>query len=557
MASENDILEESLSEFSSLQTYRSVFASHWEEVAELVLPTSRNTFYYGNYNFPGQKKTDRQVDASAAVALMRFAAILDSLLTPRNQMWHVLSVDNDDLKKVRRVKLWFEQATRILFKERYKPTSNFSSQNLNTYTSLGAFGNGSLFIDPLQNIEGARGLRYKSVPLGEVFFRENFQGQIDGFCRWFRLNKNQAVQQFGRDNLPENILNAKESNTLFDFLHRVCPRNDYDPERYDAKGKPWASYYIALSGQKSYAGPETRLLSEGGFRTFPMPTTRYEQTPGEIYGRSPAMMALPAIKTLNAQKADFLKQGHRAVDPILLTADDGLVDFSFRPGALNKGGFSTDGKPLVGTLPVGNIQTSLEMMQEEGKIIADVFLVSLFQILTEKPEMTATQVVELANEKGILLAPTVGRQQSEYLGPMIERELDVLLDLKMLPPMPPELVEAQGEYNVVYTSPLAKAMRAQNVAGFGRTMEMLTEIVQTTQDPSPLDNFDFDTISREVAEIQDVPESWMADPQLVQAKRQQRAQAMQDQQDIQAAPAAAAMMKAQGMANKGSNQGAQ
>ena len=40
------------------------------------------------------------------------------------------------------------------------------------------------------------------------------------------------------------------------------------------------------------------------------------------------------------------------------------------------------------------------------------------------PQMTATEVIERTNEKGILLAPTIGRQQSEYLGPMIERELD-------------------------------------------------------------------------------------------------------------------------------------
>ena len=133
----------------------------------------------------------------------------------------------------------------------------------------------------------------------------------------------------------------------------------------------------------------------------------------------------------------------------------------------------------------------------------------------------------------------------------VEREMDVLLDIGRLPPMPRELLEAQGEYNVVYTSPLAKAMKYQEVAGFGRTMEMITGIVQVTQDPSPLDNFDFDVISREVSDIQAVPESWMADPKVVQAKREQRQKAMQQQQEIQAAPAAAALAKVQLDARKG------
>jgi hypothetical protein len=77
-------------EFAQLTTWRNTFAQQWEEVAELVLPTSRNTFFYGNFNWPGQKKTDRQVDATAMMALQRFGAILDSLLTPRNMLWHML-----------------------------------------------------------------------------------------------------------------------------------------------------------------------------------------------------------------------------------------------------------------------------------------------------------------------------------------------------------------------------------------------------------------------------------------------------------------------------------
>ena len=549
MAYEDDIVAESMRELSSLQTMRSTFESHWDEVARLVLPTYRNTFSPGSYNFPGEKKTQEQIDATAAMALSRFSAILDSLLTPRNSFWHTLSADNEELAKVREVRLWFEMATRVLFKERYKPTSNFSSQNLNTYVSLGAFGNGSLWVDHLQSPEGGRGLRYRSIPLGEIYLRENFQGQVDGFCRRFRLNRTQAIQQFGEDVLPDIIKVATDINAQFMFLHRVCPRTDYDPGRRDNKAMPFASYYCAVDGQK--------FLSEGGYRTFPAPTTRYDQTPGETYGRSPAMMVLPAIKTLNAEKRDFLTQGHRAGTPVLLTTDDGMVDFSMRPGALNKGGMSADGKPLVGTLPVGNIQVTKEMMDEERLLINDAFLVTLFQILTEAPQMTATEVIERTNEKGILLAPTVGRQQSEYLGPMIERELDLLADAGLLPPMPPILKEAQGEYTVVYTSPLAKAMRAQEVAGFGRTMEMLGGIVNITQDPSVLDQFDFDVISREVADIQSVPESWMADPKLVEKKRTKRQEAMDAQQQIQAAPAAAAMMKAQAVQQKaGGQQGA-
>src|ERR1700692_2198488 len=107
-------------------------------------------------------------------------------------------------------------------------------------------------------------------------------------------------------------------------------------------------------------------------------------------------------------------------------------------------------------------------MDMERALVNDAFLVTLFQILTESPQMTATEVIERTQEKGILLAPTVGRQQSERLGPQIHRELDVLASQGLLLPMPPALREAKGAYSIVYTSPLSRAMREQEAAGFWR-----------------------------------------------------------------------------------------
>jgi hypothetical protein len=545
---EEQIVGETLLEFNALRLWRDTTASHWEEVAELVLPTSRNTFLYGNFNWPGQKKTDRQIDCSGMMALQRFCAICDSLLTPANSYWHGLAAKDDYVMKDRATRLWFEDATRRLFKCRTDPMANFRGQTFNNYENLGAFGNHSMFIDELDRRSGI-GLRYRSIPLGELFIRENHQGLVDGVVRWFRMTPEQAFQKWP-DTFPQNLLAALQVKSQYpsDFLHRVVPRQDYDPDRIDHKGKPWASYYVSLTGRC--------LLDEGGFRTFPYAVGRYVQTPGEVYGRSPAMMVLPALKTLNAEKATFLKQGHRIGDPVLLLADDGLLNMNLRPGSLNAGAVSADGQPLVHVLPTGKIDITKEMMDEERQLINDAFLVSLFQILEETPQMTATEVIERVNEKGILLAPTIGRQQSEYFGPHIHRELDIMAYLRLLPPMPPRLREAQGEYSVVYTSPLARAMQAQEVAGWARSIEMAVSTVNATQDPSLLDVYDFDKANRAISRIMAVPESWMASDDDIARKRKARADAQAKQQQIQAAPAAAAMMKARAVqAKAGMGQG--
>lgn len=536
---DEEIFREAMQDFAQMQLWRNTFAAQWEEIAAIVLPNYVNTFYYGNFNWPGMKKTMQQVDASAMLALHRFGAIMDSLLTPRDQIWHGLESIDPALMEDRDTRMWYQEATRRLFAHRYSAMSNFSSQNQQNYQMMGAFGTGAMFIDQLCDETGnlVKGLRYRSIPLGELFLRENHQGMVDGFIRWFRLTAQQCLQMFGY--VPAVLLPAfdTQSQTKFNFLHRVIPNKDRVPGYIGPKGMRFVSQYLCVEGMC--------VMKKGGYRSFPMSVGRYDQAPQEVYGRGPIMMVLPAVKTLNAQKTTFIKQGHRASDPVLLTADDGLMDVSLRPGAMNKGGVNPDGRPLVHILPTGSIQTNEKMMDRELGIINDACMVSLFQILTDSPQMTATEVIERVNEKGILIAPTVGRQQSEYLGPMIHRELDLMASMGLLPPMPPALARAKGEYNVRYTSPLARSQQASKAAGFARSLELTTQVVNATQDPSLFDIFALDRALPDIARIQDTPETWLSTKQELSDKRQARAQSAERQQQAQEAPAKAAMMKAE------------
>lgn len=533
---EQELVQSILRDYEQSSQNRANFESQWQEIAERVIPSESRSFNRnGAESTKGDKRTQFIFDSTASIALGRFSAILDSLLTPRNQIWHKLKASDDALNKSYRVRRWFEDVNRILFKERYSPSANFAAQNQKHYKSLGAYGTGATFIDELY---GEKGLRYKNVHLSELFILENHQGLINHVLRYFPLTARQAYEKWG-DKIPDKIKSTLSTspNREFNFIHCVKPREDMDPERMDYKGMKFASYYISVEGEE--------VLQEGGYGVFPYAASRYEQYDTEVYGRSPAMEVLPSIKTLNEQKKTMLKQGHRAADPVLLGPDDGVLDgMNIKPGSYNAGGVTADGRPLVHTLPTGNFQIAKELMDDERGLINDVFLVSLFQILIETPQMTATEVMERTREKGILIAPTVGRQESEKLGPTIERELDLLARQGKLPEMPPELIEAKGEYTVVYDSPLSRTQKAEEASGFMRTMESALSIVNVTQDPAPLDHFNWDVIIPEVSDIHGVPPSWMRSKEEIDSIRQGRAEAQQAQQAIQAAPGAAALVKA-------------
>jgi hypothetical protein len=544
---EQEMVTEILREWGQFQTAKNMLSSHCEEVAQLILPTSRNTFFSMSYDTPGGKKTQQQVDSTGALALHRFCAIADSLVTPRNMFWHGLQGD-EYVMKDRESRLWFEKTTKLLFRQRYDAYANFAAQNYNNWQSLGAFGNSTMYIDKFDErwFGGGMGLRYKSVPFGETYYGENHQGKVDRMIRWFRLTAYQAVQKWGREALPENLVTALNQNyqTTFNFLHCVKPRGeDFDPEALDERAFAFSSHYVSIEGR-------CLMKAESGYHRFPYAVSRYDQTPGEVYGRGPAMLVLPSLKTLNAQKTVFLKQGHRSADPVLLMADDGLVGMDMRPGAMNKGGVNSDGRPLVHTLPTGDIKITLEMMQEERGIVDDVFLVSLFKVLSDHPNMTATQVIELVNEKGMLVAPTLGRQHTEYVGGMVPRELDLLSEMGMLDPMPPRLAEANGAYEVSDTSPLSMAASAGKAAGFLRTVEQVRELVNVTGDTSLLDPFNFQVAIPEIARINHTPEAWMADDKMMEQKARARADATAQKQAMDALPNQAAMVKAQAVAAK-------
>lgn len=536
-----------LREFQQIAGKRGTWEGHWQEIAQRVVPAYSGAFYSnGMARTPGEKRTEFIYDSTAAIALGRFASVVDSLLTPQNAKWHMLRADNEDLQKIRAVRVYFEQARNALFKYRYAPIANFASQNHENFRMLGAFGTGTMYIDIPTGDD--RGLRYRGIHLGQMYFAENHQGIIDRAFRRYPVSARHIVQKWPKMANQEHVAAAlSKTPDAEDFwiVHKVAPNADRDPSRPDYKGKKFYSCYVLERGKVT--------LEEGGYDTFPYAISRYWQAPGEAYGRSPAMDVLPSIKTLNEEKKTVLKQGQRTVDPVLLTHDDGVLDgFSFRAGALNPGAVTAEGRPLVLPLPTGNIAIGKDLMDDERMQINDAFYVTLFQILIETPEMTATEVMERVKEKGMLLTPTVGRQQSEYLGPMIERELDLLARQGLLPPMPPELVEAQGEYKVVYDGPLARAQRAEEAAGIMRSIETTLSIVNVTQDPEPLDHYNWDKIVPALAEIGGAPLDWMRSEEEIAERRDQRAQQQEQMMQIEAMPAVAGMAKVAQEAENGS-----
>ena len=519
-------------EHEQMVSDRGVWEEHWREIAERVLP--RQDWFQASNKTPGEKRTEKVFDATAGLALERFAAAMESMLTPRTMRWHKLKVRNPAISDNKAIQAYLDEVTNILFQVRYNPKANFASQVHENYMSLGAFGTGAIFID---DVIGT-GIRYRSIHLSEVYFCENYAGIIDKVHRKFEMTARQAAQRWGVERLPEKVRAAleKQPETKFEFIHCVKPNDDMMPGRRDYRGMPYVSYYISTDGKS--------IISEGGFRTMPYAVSRYVTAPKEIYGRSPAMTVLPEIKMINEMSKTVIRAAHKIVDPPLLLQEDGVLQaFNARPGALNFGGVNERGEQMVQPLQTGaRVDIGMDMMEQRRKVINDAFLITLFQILVESPNMTATEAMLRAQEKGALLAPTMGRQQSEMLGPMIERELDILATAGVLPPMPDELAQMGGDVEIEYVSPLNRAQRAEEGVAILRTLESVTPLAQI--DPSVMMIFNPEMIARELSEINGVPAKVLRSREEIEQMKMEQAQMAEAQQLLQAAPVVANSAKA-------------
>lgn len=524
--------ESILHEFDQLKGKRGTWESHWREVAERVIP--RLDAINIRREEGGQKRGQNIFDSTAPLALERFAAIMESMLTPRAQQWHKLRSSNDELNKEPEARQWFEDSTKALFSMRYSPKANYASQQHESYMGLGAFGTGAMFID-----ESLGRPRYRAIHINEIFVAENHEGVIDTVFRRFDYTGRQAAQAFGEKNLPDQMLTSTSEHKDFEFIHCVKPKDSYDPERLDHEGMPFLSAYLAIEGKQ--------IVKVGGFRQQAYNVSRYVNGPKEVYGRSPAMLALADIKMVNEMYKTTLRAGHMQARPMILMHDDGVIGSGGRtinvtPGAVVPGGVSSDGRARV--LPFsggGNTGISLEMMDRKREAIQDAFLITLFQILVEHPQMTATEVLMRAQEKGALLSPTMGRQQSENLGPQIEREMDIGIRNGWIPEPPDVILEAGAEYEIEYTSPLSRAQRTEELVGIQQTIEMAAPFAQV--DGRVMDIFDAEECIRISQEITGAPVRTLRSKDALAKLRAKQAEDDEDQRMAEQAPQVAGALK--------------
>ena len=499
-----------------LKAQRGTWESHWQDLTNFVLPNDSD---FNLKRSKGDKRTTLVYDSTAIHANEMLAVGLHGMLTNPASNWFSLRIkDNDDFSDNAEAKQWLEETTNVILSELSAPAVAFPSHIHEYYLSLCSIGTACMFIGEPSAREG---ISFRAIHIDEIFIAENADGIIDTVFRSFKMTVRQIVQKWGEKSLSPRIQKMYE-NQEFDkeveLLHCVYPRDDIDKGKKAATMLPVASVYIDEK--------EKHVLAEGGFDEMPFMVSRWSKTVGEVFGRSPAMTALPDIKMLQEIMKTTIKAAQKVVDPPLLVPDDGVLGpVRTIPGGLNYYRASS-GARIEPLLTGGNIGLSYEMMNDLRERIRTTFFLDQLQF-QGAPRMTATEVVERTERTLRLLGPTLGRLQSEFLGPMIERIYGVLVRAGRLPE-PPESI-AEQELKIEYVSPLARAQRQTETQGIMRTLEFVGPIAGI--DPQAAQIIKGADTVRHIAELNGVPPILLKsnDELMAEIQAQQEAQAAQQQ----------------------------
>ncbi len=512
--------EDILKRLDGLKGDRSNWESHWQECADYVLPRKAQITLQRS---PGDKRNTEIYDSTAILDNERLSAGLYSYLCPANKRsfeYQHPRIKSDEVKR------WFSEATRIAFEA--IQASNFPLQMHELFQDLGALATGCFYSE-----DGEKGkINFRSYSLPHFWICEDWQGRPDTVYRQFRLTARQAVQQFGLENLGEKIQqaagNPAQYAAQFDFVHAVYPREDRDEAKKDKANMPWASVYIDVAGKK--------VVQEGGYQEMPYQTPRFSKDPQETYGRSPAMSVLAEIKMLNAMWRTTIKNAEKMVDPPLCVPDNDKVSrVRTTPNALMYCKTAPSGqmyKPEP--LNIGaRLDIGLDMIDRKEERIHSAFYADLFAMLLEYdgPQMTYGEVMARLEEKLNIFAPTYGRLQSELFEPLYRRIFSLLLRQGAFPEPPEELLD-DPEYEVVYVSKMALAMKALDIKATMDTFNIVSPLA--TADPSIMDNFDLDAFAQGAGSRMGVPNEFLRSVEAVKKLRAARAevQAQQEQQQM-------------------------
>lgn len=511
---------------------RDPWMPYYQQLADVLLPNQAD---FTGRRLPGEQRGTGIYDGTPRLALRDLANAIDGMIKPKSSTWFDLEMQDPGLMQSESVRLWLDIVKDYMWSAIYQKDARFIQRSGEVDHALACFGWGVLWI---QERKDKNGLLFRSFHNSQVAIDENEEGVIDTLSISEKLTPRQAAAIYQKLKLevPSKIADAVKSKIVsdqrFEFVQIVSPNDERDSgAALGIKAMPFKSCLIDVSCEK--------VLDHSGYYEFPAAIPRWETSPGEVYARSPGMLALPDANTLQAMGKTLLVGAQRAVDPPIWVANDAVVS----PLRTFPGGVTTlditDQKTPVGNWPVSNnLPVGREMQNDYRRQVEAAFFKNIFNLPIETRVMTATEIMARKEEFIRVVGPVFGRLETDYVGHIVERVFGIMDRAGVLPPRPPELVGVKPTFR--FKSPIQQARKQMEIAALSQALNFIAPLA--ANQPEILDYINGEAIVADAPEWGGMPNRWMNTKKTVEQMRSGRAEAQQQAQiSEQAGPMSEAM----------------
>jgi len=551
-------------EFDTLKTERSNWNQMWQVLGEYVSQIKQN---FETQPANGEFLTREIFDANGAFAAHSCASALLGMLWPSTAKQAIEIAPPDDLEIGTELAEFYDRMTSRTVRAMDDPRANLALALDEYMLDQIIFGTSGVGVEKGDISK----LLYKPYGVKELYVDEGKNGKVNACYICYEWTVQRLVDEYGLDAVSPKVREKYQQNKLREkvkVLHVIKPRK----EKKAKKGKLAMPY---MSVHMEYE--KCHVLREDGFHELPIFVGRFRKLNYEIYGRSPAMNALPDIREANILREAFIIGTEKALDMPLGILDDGMlgggyVDTSAKAiNVFNASGNLGGNSPVFEIGKPPNLAVAEVRLEKLNQNIAQHFHIDKLLDFNNQTRMTFGEAQIRDQIRISSLSSLFSRQISEVLTPLIERSVNILwragefgvisgseeeaelLAMGKEPEyIPDELVGMleRGEeiYTINYKTKASNASRAEeylaiiDVANFaGQAMAI---------DPSLSKRINLHEAVKNMGDIRALPIGIVRQDDEVDALVQQEQQQMQAMQALQTADMAAGVAQKAAAADK-------
>lgn len=402
---------------TNLESNRNVYLDLWQWAATFSgsLNTIRDSVQIGETFKGGESQPSDEHSALDPTTLNIFDTVsqfYSSLFFPENNPFQAKPIEEAD----KTTKELYDKINQEMYRNLRLKETNFQDAKERSYNDYVILGTKALMA--LENPNPDFPFWVSNYSVQNMAFNPN----RDVFLLGYQWTADQIVDQLVGDDetlfakLPDDIRSAYNNydyETTYDVQVIIMKNRDYKKKALGKNGFAYIGFWLVSN--------VSEIIKTDYYKEQPISESLYKVKTGEIYGRSPLTDRKQGFEIYDGVLYMITQNIGKIGDPATGYFDVGAVGFEYdtTPGSMSPFnlGLLSGQSPTFKIQDAGDITPAVSYLQPRlYEALRTAYGVdAMVDLLAQKRQMTATEVLTIENLRNKILAPRIRREVSELL----------------------------------------------------------------------------------------------------------------------------------------------